>query len=126
MPIHRSRGLVALGVVSLVVLAALLGLARGGAEAATTLRLSADSDGDLRFNKESLSTEPGRVTIRMKNPSGSGIEHGIAVTGKGDGETASPGETATIRVRLREGRYTFYCPVGSHRSAGMRGSLRVR
>jgi uncharacterized cupredoxin-like copper-binding protein len=136
MPLHRSRALIALGAVSLVALAVVMALAAATtrdaaaatATASATLRLSADADGDLRFDKKSLSATAGRVTIRMRNPSGSGLDHGIAITGKGVDRSAggvAPGRTARVSATLKAGRYTFFCPVGNHRSAGMRGALRI-
>src|SRR6478735_8038642 len=47
----------------------------------STLSLSADPSGALKFNKKVLSTKAGAVTINMKNPAS--IPHGIAVEGNG-------------------------------------------
>jgi uncharacterized cupredoxin-like copper-binding protein len=92
----------------------------------SALSLSADPSGALKFNKKVLSTKSGAVTINMKNPSS--VPHGIAVEGNGvdkDGQTVTSGGTSTVSVTLKPGKYTFYCPVDSHRQQGMQGTLTV-
>jgi uncharacterized cupredoxin-like copper-binding protein len=37
----------------------------------------------------------------------------------------APGESATLKVRLPEGVYELYCPIGDHEDQGMTGELRV-
>jgi len=92
----------------------------------STLALSADPSGALKFDKKALKSKSGAVTINMKNPSS--LPHGIAVEGNGvdkDGQTVTSGGTSTVSVTLKPGKYTFYCPVDSHRQAGMQGTLTV-
>jgi uncharacterized cupredoxin-like copper-binding protein len=92
----------------------------------STLSLSADPSGALKFNKKVLSTKSGAVTINMKNPAS--VPHGIAVEGNGvdkDGQAVTSGGTSTVSVTLKPGKYTFYCPVDSHKQAGMQGTLTV-
>ena len=95
----------------------------------TTLRLKADAGGQtLRFNKKTLKARRGTVRIVMKNVSKS-LPHAVAIEGRGvdkDGKTAGPGKTSTVSARLKKGRYEFYCPVGNHEQAGMKGTLIVR
>ncbi len=95
---------------------------------ASTVSLSADASGQLAFDKSSLSAKAGTVTIRMTNPSGSGIQHGIAIQGQGvntSGKIVPPGGTSTLTVTLKPGTYTYYCPVPGHKAAGMMGTLTV-
>jgi uncharacterized cupredoxin-like copper-binding protein len=97
--------------------------------AAKTLRVKADPGGDLTFSKKRLSAPAGRVTIVMRNPKGSGLQHAVAIDGKGvdkSGGTAGPGGTSRVTAKLGAGRYTFYCPVEGHRLGGMKGRLTVR
>ena len=64
----------------------------------------------------------------MTNPSGSGKKHGIAVEGHGvdkDGKSVSPGKKSRVSVKLKKGRYEFYCPFDGHKAAGMEGTLIV-
>jgi len=64
----------------------------------------------------------------MANGSEDSLPHAIAIEGNGvdkDGETVQPGGSSTVTVRLKPGRYTFYCPVDGHEDAGMKGTLTV-
>lgn len=93
------------------------------AHAARTYRLSADSSGRLRFTRTRITAAKGSVTLRLSNPSP--VRHAIAIGGR-RGRTVSAGGTSSVSVTLRAGSYTYYCPVGSHRAAGMTGRLVVR
>ena len=91
----------------------------------TVLQNPADAS-DLKFEKSSLRAQSGEITIEMENPSS--IPHAIAVKGNGvdtDGPTVNKNGTSKITVTLKPGEYEFYCPVGSHEQAGMKGTLTV-
>lgn len=93
-----------------------------------TVNLVADPSGALAFDTTTLTAKAGDVTISMKNPSSSGMPHGIAVQGNGvdkDGPTVQPGGTSTVTVTLKPGTYTYYCPVSGHEAGGMKGTLTV-
>lgn len=93
------------------------------------LRIAASENGGLSFTKKTLSAQAGTVTITMDNPSGDTLPHAVAIEGNGvdqDGNIAQPGGTSKVSAKLKPGTYTFYCPVGSHRQAGMEGTLTVR
>jgi uncharacterized cupredoxin-like copper-binding protein len=65
----------------------------------------------------------------MNNPQKTGKQHGIAVEGNGldkDGPIVGPGSTSRVKVNLKPGKYTFYCPVPGHRQGGMQGTLTVQ
>jgi plastocyanin len=99
----------------------------GGGGASTNLKLSADPGGALKFDKSSLTAKAGNVTITMDNPSG--IPHGVAVEGNGvdkDGNIVNKGGKSTVTVKLKAGKYEFYCPVPGHKQAGMEGDLTVK
>ena len=99
----------------------------GGGGASTNLQLAADSSGQLKFDKSSLSAKAGNVTITMDNPSP--VQHAIAVDGNGvdkKGPTVGMGTKSTVTVSLKPGKYAFYCPVDGHRAAGMEGTLTVK
>jgi len=100
------------------------GFAAAGAIArpAATYTLSADRS-KLKFNKTTIRARAGSVTLRMSNPSN--LPHNIGIKGKGVGRTVGKNGTSTITKRLRKGTYIFYCGVGSHERAGMKGRLIV-
>jgi plastocyanin len=94
----------------------------GGGE---TLNLSAPADGSLSFNTDTLSAAAGTLNIEFSNPSS--VPHAVAVEGNGveeESETVTGGR-APLTAELEAGEYTFYCPVGDHRQAGMEGTLTV-
>jgi plastocyanin len=94
----------------------------------STLDISATESGGLGFSKRALTARAGTVTIRMANGNEDSLPHAIAIEGNGvdkDGATVQPGGTSTVTVRLKPGRYTFYCPVDGHEDAGMKGTLTV-
>jgi plastocyanin len=98
------------------------------AASSATVTLMADPNGALMFDTTTLTAKAGTVTISMKNPSSTGMPHGIAVQGNGvdkDGPTVEPGGTSTVTVTLKPGTYTYYCPVSGHEAAGMKGTLTV-
>ena len=91
-----------------------------------TLKVAADKSA-LKFDKSSLTSKAGQVTVVMSNPSG--IPHAIAVEGNGvdtKGSTVGNGGTSTVSVKLKPGKYEFYCPVDGHKQAGMTGTLTVK
>jgi plastocyanin len=100
----------------------------GASHATTKLRLKADPGGAKRYNKKRLHAAAGKVTIRLKNPGSAGIPHAIEIEGHGvekESAIAQPGHRVTVKARLKAGRYEFYCPVGDHKAAGMKGTLIV-
>jgi plastocyanin len=109
---------------AIVLVVGLAGVATTAVSAApnTTYRLSADKS-KLKFNTSTIRAKAGKVTLRMSNPSS--LPHNVGVKGKGTGKTVSKGGTSTYTVTLKKGTYTFYCGVGSHEKAGMKGRLIV-
>ena len=117
-------------VTALAVSGAAVATADGTARAAANrASVSADPGGNLKFTKSKLKAKAGKVTIAMTDPKSSGISHGIAVQGNGVkkiGKIVSPGKTSTLKVKLKPGKYTFFCPVPGHKAAGMHGKLVVK
>jgi uncharacterized cupredoxin-like copper-binding protein len=94
----------------------------------TTLRLSADPGGALKFDKSSLTANAGEVTIALTNPASATAPHAVEIEGQGveeESDTIQPGESANVTAQLEPGTYEFYCPVGNHKDAGMEGTLTV-
>jgi len=91
-----------------------------------TLQLAASETG-LAFNKTSLTSKPGKVTIDFDNPSA--LEHNVTIEQNGkvlaESETLAEGETS-VSAELAPGTYTFLCTVPGHAEAGMEGTLTVR
>src|SRR5205807_4959889 len=70
----------------------------------STLAVSAEPGGALKFNKTTLTAKAGKVTIAMTNPSSAGLAHGIAIQGNGvnqAGSTVQPGGKATVTATLK-------------------------
>jgi plastocyanin len=92
-----------------------------------TLQIAADPT-DIAYDKTSLASKPGKVTIDLNNPSA--ISHDIAIENDAGEEIAgselvAEGETE-LTAELAPGTYTFYCTVPGHREAGMEGPLKVQ
>lgn len=113
----------ALGSVVLAAPAAAPAVPVDASAAAKTITISAPKDGSSRFSDKTLSAPAGTVVLRLRNPSST--DHAIALGSK-SGRDVSDGGVSRISVRLKKGRYTYFCPVGDHRAEGMRGRLTVR
>ncbi len=102
----------------------------GGAAAGagTTLKLSADPNGALKFNTDKLNAKAGPVTIDFDNPAS--LSHDVTVIDKNGRELArtdlvAQGKT-NLSVSLQPGTYTYFCSVPGHREGGMEGTLTVK
>jgi plastocyanin len=90
------------------------------------LAISADPT-QLAFDKKTLSSKPGPVTVTFTNPAP--IAHNFAVEkgGKLLGQTPLiTSSTASKTIDLAPGSYTFLCTVPGHAQAGMQGTLTVK
>jgi plastocyanin len=97
----------------------------GGGGGGSTLAISADPSGALKFTQTKLTAKAGKVTIDFTNKSKT--PHGVVITGHGvDAKTKviTDGSNSTTAT-LKPGTYTFYCPVPGHRAAGMQGTITV-
>jgi len=124
----RGRAL-ALSVAAAVGVAAISGVATATRSAkppvTRTLRASGTA---LAFDKRALAAPAGRVRLVLRN--GASIRHNISIRGKGlrarRGRVVGKGGVSRVTVRLRPGKYTYFCSVQGHQAAGMRGTLRIR
>jgi len=92
----------------------------------STLSLAADPSGLLKYNTTQLQAKAGTVTINMANMSP--VEHNVTVASGTTVLGATPtfsGGTRSLTLKLKPGRYTFYCSVPGHRQAGMEGTITV-
>ena len=97
----------------------------GGSGGGQTVKLAADPGGALKFDKAELTAKAGPVTLSMDNPSD--VPHAVQIDGEGEpGETVTKDGVSEATADLKAGTYTYYCPVGSHRDAGMEGELTVQ
>jgi plastocyanin len=91
-----------------------------------TLQLAADPT-QILFDKKSLSSKPGKVTIQFTNPAA--VQHDVAIEKDGQVIAKSPlvaqGKTS-VSAELAPGSYTFLCTVPGHAQAGMEGTLTVK
>jgi plastocyanin len=98
----------------------------GGGGGGSTLQVTADPTGQLKFEQTSLTAKAGKVTIDFENASP--VDHDVTITagqGKvGGTKTVANGKASAV-VDLKAGDYTFYCSVDAHRQAGMEGKLTV-
>lgn len=92
-----------------------------------TLEVTADPDGSLEYEEDSLEAEAGEVTIEFDNSSST--PHDVIIE---DADGTDVGGTEVITnasdsatLELEPGDYTFYCSVPGHRDAGMEGPLTV-
>jgi plastocyanin len=91
-----------------------------------TLAVSAPADGSLKFDQSSLSAKAGKVEIKFANPSAT--PHAVEIEGNGvevKTNVVTTGD-ASVAADLKPGTYDYYCPVDSHRAAGMEGKLTVK
>jgi plastocyanin len=102
------------------------GSSSSGGGGGKTIKLAADPQGKLAFDKKTLSAKAGQLTIDFANSSG--IPHAVAVKGNGvqkSGSTITSGSNS-LALDLKPGTYEFYCPVDGHEQAGMKGTLIVK
>jgi plastocyanin len=106
------------------------GTGKPAVETAGKLQIDADPNGQLAYTTTKATATAGPVTIMMKNAST--VQHNIAIQQGtngavlGAGPIISGGATATVKLNLTPGTYTYFCQVPGHRAAGMLGTLVVK
>jgi len=110
------------------------GAGKPAVESGGKLAIAASPTGQLAYVASKASATAGPVTIEMPNISG--VSHNIAIESGSHG--ASPGGaklgasqfttkgTASVKVTLKPGTYTYFCEAPGHRAAGMYGTLTVK
>jgi plastocyanin len=100
----------------------------GATSAGQALSLEANAEGQLKYNKTSLTAKAGSISIAFTNTSA--LSHNVTVaSASGTVLGATPtfqGGTKTLSLNLKPGTYKFYCSVPGHRMAGMEGTLTVQ
>jgi len=100
----------------------------GTAAKGEALSLEANSEGQLKYNKTSLTAHAGNVSIDFTNMAS--LSHNVTVeSSSGAVVGATPtfqGGSHTLSLNLKPGTYKFFCSVPGHRMAGMEGTLTVQ
>jgi plastocyanin len=93
--------------------------------ASAAVDVSAPADGAKKFDQASLTAKAGKLTITFDNKAT--IPHGVSIEGNGVNAASDvvTGSSTSFSVDLKPGKYTYFCPVGDHRAAGMEGTLTV-
>jgi plastocyanin len=110
------------------------GAGKPAAEKGGKLSIPASPSGQLAYVTNKATATAGPVTIEMPNTSG--VSHNIAIE-TGEGGASPKGTklgasqfttktTASVKVTLKPGTYTFFCEAPGHRPAGMFGTLVVK
>ena len=100
----RRGAICTIAAVSALGVGGVVSQASGKPAAAKTLKLKAAASGALKFNKKTLHAPAGKVTIRLRNPSGSGKPHAVEIEGKGvekESKTIQPGGRTSVSARSR-------------------------
>lgn len=87
------------------------------------LTIPADPGGGLNFVNTTAEAPAGKLEIVMPNKSG--IDHNIAIQGKGKGAIVKTGDSR-FTATFTPGKYTYICEVPGHLQAGMKGTLTVK
>ena len=97
----------------------------GGGGGGSTVKISADPSGALKYEQTDVSASAGSITIDFTNMSS--LPHDVTIEGNGaSGATDQiTNSTTSTTVDLEPGTYTFFCSVDGHRAAGMEGTLTV-
>jgi plastocyanin len=99
---------------------------KGGAPVAGPVKIAADPSGQLKYDVKSVTAKAGEVTIDFVNQSP--VPHNVTIENAGKKVAATKdvaSGSATLKVALTPGTYTFYCSVDAHRQAGMQGQVKV-
>jgi plastocyanin len=92
------------------------------------LSIAADPEGQLKYDKTSLTAKSGSVAIDFTNKAP--LPHNVTVeSSSGSTVGATPtfqGGSKKLTLNLKPGTYKFYCSVPGHRQAGMEGTLVVK
>ncbi len=97
----------------------------GGGGGGSTVQISADPSGALKYEQTDVSATAGSITIDFTNMSS--LPHDVTIEGNGasGGTDQITNSSTSTTVDLEPGTYTFFCSVDGHRAAGMEGTLTV-
>jgi uncharacterized cupredoxin-like copper-binding protein len=88
---------------------------------------------DYKFNPSDPTVKAGQVTFTEKNDGQTthSLEIEDVTPGNdqrlgGDNGEVAPGQSGTLTVNLKPGKYEFYCPILNHKQLGMEGEITVK
>jgi plastocyanin len=100
----------------------------GGGGTSSTLKVSADPSGQLKYEESSLTAKAGSVNVDFTNQAP--LTHDFCVQSSSGSKLGctSPiqGSSTSKAFNLKPGTYTFYCSIDGHEAAGMKGTLKVQ
>jgi uncharacterized cupredoxin-like copper-binding protein len=102
---------------------ALPALARPTHAAATVVTVTAGKPSEFSFKLSTKTVKAGAVTFKVTN--GGTLPHDFSIAGKKT-KLISPGQSATLTVKLKKGKAAYLCTVTGHAAAGMKGTLTVK
>src|SRR6266513_1232420 len=85
---------------------------------------------DFKFNPSDPTVKSGKVTFNEKNDGQ--VTHSLEIEDVTPGHDqelegdVAPGQSGTLTVDLKPGKYEFYCPVDNHKEMGMEGEITVK
>jgi plastocyanin len=100
----------------------------GGGGGGSTVKVSADPSGQLKFNTTKLTAKAGSDTFDFTNQAP--LSHNFTIeSSSGQSVAATPtfsGGSKSVTANLKPGTYKFLCTVPGHAAAGMEGTLTVK
>jgi uncharacterized cupredoxin-like copper-binding protein len=103
-------------------LLAVVGAGAASAQSSSTLHTVKVTAKDYKFVLSTNRVPAGRVKFVIKDTGSA--EHDFAIAGH-TSKTIQPGQSTTLSVTLKKGKYPYRCTVDSHTELGMKGVLRV-
>jgi plastocyanin len=83
---------------------------------------------DFRYTPQTIEASPGRLRLEIVNHGR--LAHTLWVSRRNQNVAKAssllPGERTTKSLRVRKGRYRFFCALSNHEELGMYGTLIVR
>jgi plastocyanin len=100
----------------------------GSAGSGAVIDLETPEGSALAYTTEDATAEAGTDTINFTNVQAT--PHDVAIEDDGGEEVGKTDviseDTASAKVKLDPGTYTFFCTIPGHREAGMEGTLTVK
>jgi plastocyanin len=104
------------------------GAASTGGGGGSTVKVSADPSGQLKFTTSQLTAKAGSDSFDFTNDAP--ISHNFTIESSGGQQVAATptfsGGSKSVTATLKPGTYKFLCTVPGHAAAGMEGTLTVK